>query len=155
MNWALKTCGSTSIASDVKNAVHGITNCSGNTCTDTRTNCCEACNDAWTAIPRALDCKEEGCRMVVKSAPLMIDHLCEECSAHFKALKKYLDALGIEYAGQSVCVRGLDYYTKTVFEIISNSIGAQGTVCGGGRYDKLMKQVGGPELPRNRFWYGN
>lgn len=116
---------------------------------------CEACNERMDRNPlRALDCKEEGCRMVVKSAPLMIDHLCEECSAHFKALKKYLDALGIEYAVNPFIVRGLDYYTKTVFEIISNSIGAQGTVCGGGRYDKLMKQVGGPELPGIGFGMG-
>lgn len=116
---------------------------------------CGSCNERMDRNPlRALDCKEEGCRAVVKDAPLMIDHLCEECSAHFEALKQYLNALDIEYAVNPFIVRGLDYYTKTVFEIISDSIGAQGTVCGGGRYDKLMKQVGGPDLPGIGFGMG-
>jgi len=116
---------------------------------------CESCNERMDRNPlRALDCKEEGCQAVVKNAPLMIDHLCEECSAHLEALKKYLDVLGIEYTVNPFIVRGLDYYTKTVFEIISDSIGAQGTVCGGGRYDKLVKQVGGPDLPGIGFGMG-
>ena len=84
----------------------------------------------------------------------MIDHLCGECSGHFEKLKKYLDAMGIGYAVNPFIVRGLDYYTKTVFEIISDSIGAQGTVCGGGRYDRLMKQVGGPDMPGIGFGMG-
>lgn len=116
---------------------------------------CESCKERLERNPlRALDCKEEGCRAIVKDAPLMIDHLCEECSAHFDELKKYLDALDVDYSINPFIVRGLDYYTKTVFEIISDSIGAQGTVCGGGRYDKLMKQVGGPDMPGIGFGMG-
>ncbi len=116
---------------------------------------CESCKERMERNPlRALDCKEEGCRAIVKDAPLMIDHLCDECSAHFDALKNYLDALDVEYSINPFIVRGLDYYTKTVFEIISDSIGAQGTVCGGGRYDKLMKQVGGPDMPGIGFGMG-
>ena len=84
----------------------------------------------------------------------MIDHLCEECEAHFAALKEYLGALGIQYSVNPLIVRGLDYYTKTVFEIISDSIGSQGTVCGGGRYDKLLKQIGGPDMPGIGFGLG-
>ncbi len=116
---------------------------------------CETCKDRIERNPlRVLDCKEEKCRGVIEKAPLMIDHLCEECSAHFEELKKYLDALGIVYQINPLIVRGLDYYTKTVFEIISDSIGAQGTVCGGGRYDKLMKQIGGPDMAGIGFGMG-
>lgn len=116
---------------------------------------CDSCKERMERNPlRALDCKEEGCKAVVKDAPLMIDHLCGECSAHFEELQKYLDALGIAYSVNPFIVRGLDYYTKTVFEIISDSIGAQGTVCGGGRYDKLLKQVGGPDMPGIGFGMG-
>lgn len=116
---------------------------------------CDSCKERMDRNPlRALDCKEERCRAVVKNAPLMIDHLCGECSGHFEKLKKYLDAMGIGYAVNPFIVRGLDYYTKTVFEIISDSIGAQGTVCGGGRYDRLMKQVGGPDMPGIGFGMG-
>ena len=116
---------------------------------------CEACRERMERNPlRVLDCKEEACKRIVKDAPLMIDHLCEECSAHFEDLKGYLDALGISYQVNPLIVRGLDYYTKTVFEIISDSIGAQGTVCGGGRYDKLIKQIGGPDMPGIGFGLG-
>lgn len=116
---------------------------------------CETCKDRVERNPlRVLDCKEEGCRGVIEKAPLMIDHLCDECSAHFEELKKYFSVLGIEYKVNPLIVRGLDYYTKTVFEIISDSIGAQGTVCGGGRYDKLIKQVGGPDMAGIGFGLG-
>ncbi|MEA4853562.1 MAG: histidine--tRNA ligase [Christensenella sp.] len=116
---------------------------------------CETCKERLERNPlRVLDCKEEGCKKVVKDAPLMIDHLCEDCSEHFEQLKKYLEALGIAYQINPFIVRGLDYYTKTVFEIISDSIGAQGTVCGGGRYDKLIKQIGGPDMPGIGFGMG-
>lgn len=116
---------------------------------------CDSCKERMERNPlRALDCKEESCKAIVKDAPLMIDHLCGECSAHFEELQKYLDALGIAYSVNPFIVRGLDYYTKTVFEIISDSIGAQGTVCGGGRYDKLLKQVGGPDMPGIGFGMG-
>ncbi|MEA5004743.1 MAG: histidine--tRNA ligase [Christensenella sp.] len=116
---------------------------------------CEMCRDRMERNPlRVLDCKVESCQKIVAAAPKMIDHLCEECAVHFEDLKKYLGALGIDYAINPLIVRGLDYYTKTVFEIISDNIGSQGTVCGGGRYDKLLKQIGGPDMPGIGFGMG-
>jgi len=116
---------------------------------------CETCKQRMERNPlRVLDCKVESCQKIVAGAPKMIDHLCEECSSHFDDLKKYLEALEIGYTVNPLIVRGLDYYTKTVFEIISDSIGAQGTVCGGGRYDKLLKQIGGPDMPGIGFGMG-
>ena len=84
----------------------------------------------------------------------MVEYLCPECEAHFQALQSYLQQLGIDFAINPKIVRGLDYYTKTVFEIISSEIGAQGTVCGGGRYDGLVGQLGGPEMPGIGFGMG-
>jgi histidyl-tRNA synthetase len=84
----------------------------------------------------------------------MTDYLCPECDEHFSDLKTYLDAMGIEYSVDTRIVRGLDYYTKTVFEFICEGIGAQSTVCGGGRYDGLMEQLGGPALPGIGFGMG-
>ena len=108
---------------------------------------CKTCLERLYKNPlRILDCKEESCHEVGKDAPLIIDHLCPECSDHFEKLKSYLDEYGINYKINPHIVRGLDYYTKTVFEIISDEIGAQGTVCGGGRYDGLVEQLGGPKL---------
>ncbi|MGI6153928.1 MAG: histidine--tRNA ligase, partial [Christensenellaceae bacterium] len=116
---------------------------------------CETCKERFEKNPlRILDCKVESCQSLIKEAPVMIDHLCEECDSHFDALKGYLGALDIEYSVNPFIVRGLDYYTKTVFEIISDSIGAQGTVCGGGRYDKLVKEIGGPDMPGIGFGLG-
>ncbi len=116
---------------------------------------CATCKERFEKNPlRILDCKEEGCKALVKEAPVMIDHLCADCAAHFSALQRYLGALEIPYSVNPFIVRGLDYYTKTVFEIISDSIGAQGTVCGGGRYDKLVKEIGGPDLPGIGFGMG-
>ncbi len=116
---------------------------------------CETCRQRFEKNPlRILDCKEETCRRLVEQAPLMIDHLCEECDVHFAQLKEYLTALDIPFAVNPFIVRGLDYYTKTVFEVIADTIGAQGTVCGGGRYDKLIKQIGGPDLPGIGFGMG-
>lgn len=103
---------------------------------------------------RILDCKEVKCKKIVQDAPLIVDHLCGECKDHFESLKSYLETLEIEYDVDPFIVRGLDYYTKTVFEIISSSIGAQGTVCGGGRYDKLVKEVGGADIPGIGFGLG-
>lgn len=106
---------------------------------------CDTCKERLTKNPlRVLDCKEEKCKQITANAPVILDGLCEECSAHFEMLKSYLDVAGIKYHINPFIVRGLDYYTKTVFEIISNTIGSQGTVCGGGRYDGLIKEVGGP-----------
>ena len=116
---------------------------------------CKVCRERLYKNPlRILDCKEEGCKELSKDAPHMVDCLCEECSDHFENLKGYLEETGVQYSVNPFIVRGLDYYTKTVFEIISNEIGAQGTVCGGGRYDGLIKQVGGPEMPGVGFGMG-
>ncbi|MDL2237259.1 histidine--tRNA ligase [Christensenellaceae bacterium OttesenSCG-928-K19] len=116
---------------------------------------CPTCKERFEKNPlRILDCKEEGCKALVKEAPLMVDFLCEECETHFGRLKAYLGALDIAYSINPFIVRGLDYYTKTVFEIISDNIGAQGTVCGGGRYDKLVQEIGGPDMAGIGFGLG-
>ena len=95
---------------------------------------CDTCKTRFEKNPlRILDCKNEDCSLIVKDAPIILDYLCEECSTHFSQLKGYLSAASLEYRVNPMIVRGLDYYSKTVFEIISTDIGAQGTVCGGGR----------------------
>ncbi len=116
---------------------------------------CKTCRERLHKNPlRILDCKEERCREIAAGAPVITDYLCDECSGHFSALQKYLRESGIEFKINPYIVRGLDYYTKTVFEIISSEIGAQGTVCGGGRYDGLLKELGGPEMPGVGFGMG-
>lgn len=116
---------------------------------------CDTCRQRYEKNPlRVLDCKESGCQPIIKKAPHMLDHLCEECSNHFTDTKRYLEAAGFNYTIDPMIVRGLDYYTKTVFEIISDSIGSQSTVCGGGRYDGLVKEVGGPSVPGVGFGLG-
>ncbi len=116
---------------------------------------CPNCRERMVTNPlRTLDCKEESCRQIVRNAPVMIDCLCDDCAAHFEGLKKRLEAAGIQYSVNPFIVRGLDYYTKTVFEIISTDIGAQGTVCGGGRYDGLVEELGGPSMPGIGFGLG-
>jgi len=116
---------------------------------------CSNCRQRFDRNPlRILDCKEEKCRQVVASVPVILDFLCDECRAHFESLKRYLDAADISYKVNPMIVRGLDYYTKTVFEFISRDIGAQGTVCGGGRYDGLVGLCGGPETPGAGFGMG-
>lgn len=96
---------------------------------------------------RILDCKSPICSEIAKDAPKITDYLCDECRNHFDSVQKYLDAAGIEYTVDPTIVRGLDYYTKTVFEFVTDCIGAQGTVCGGGRYDGLIEELGGKHLP--------
>lgn len=96
---------------------------------------------------RLIDCKVKTCHELAENAPSILDYLCEDCKSHFEQVKKYLDVSGIEYKVNPTIVRGLDYYTKTVFEFVSDAIGSQGTVCGGGRYDGLMEELGGPSLP--------
>jgi histidyl-tRNA synthetase len=103
---------------------------------------------------RILDSKDEKDAPYVASAPSMLDHLCDECRAHFAALRRYLDALGIAYEINPRIVRGLDYYTRTVFEFVSSALGAQSTVCGGGRYDGLVAELGGPPTPGVGFGLG-
>ena len=103
---------------------------------------------------RILDCKSPVCKDIAKDAPAIIDYICDDCSAHFEAVKKYLDKMNIEYTVNPRIVRGLDYYTRTVFEFVSTQIGAQGTVCGGGRYDGLVEELGGPVTPALGFGMG-
>ncbi len=103
---------------------------------------------------RILDCKSPVCSDIAKDAPAIIDYICEDCSKHFESVKKYLDKMNIEYTVNPRIVRGLDYYTRTVFEFVSTDIGAQGTVCGGGRYDGLIEELGGPHVPSLGFGLG-
>lgn len=116
---------------------------------------CETCNIRLEQNPmRILDCKSSVCKEVAADAPEILDYLCDECQEHFDSVKSYLDAMGIEYNIDASIVRGLDYYTRTVFEFVSTQIGAQGTVCGGGRYDGLMEIIGGPKTPGMGFATG-
>lgn len=116
---------------------------------------CEDCKARYEKNPlRLLDCKEEKCSAIAKNAPVVIEHLCDECHDHFEGLKKTLDAMGVDYAINTKIVRGLDYYTKTVFEFVYDGIGSQGTVCGGGRYDGLFEELGGNHVPAVGFGMG-
>ena len=116
---------------------------------------CETCRERLDRNPmRILDCKSPICKEIADKAPVMIDFLCDECSTHFEGVKKHLNAVNLNFTVNPKIVRGLDYYTKTVFEFISGEIGAQSTVCGGGRYDGLVGQMGGPELPSLGFAMG-
>ena len=116
---------------------------------------CDTCKERLERNPmRILDCKSPVCSKIAQNAPKVTDFLCEECSEHFEKVKKYLTAEGIEYTVNPNIVRGLDYYTRTVFEFISGDIGAQSTVCGGGRYDGLVRQMGGPDIPALGFAIG-
>jgi histidyl-tRNA synthetase len=116
---------------------------------------CDNCKGRYDRNPmRILDCKSPVCQELVKGAPVMLDYLCDDCKSSFEDLKKNLDAMGIQYIVDSGIVRGLDYYTKTAFEFVSNRIGAQGTVCGGGRYDNLIELIGGPPIPGVGFGLG-
>ncbi len=116
---------------------------------------CPTCQERLVKNPmRILDCKSPVCQEIGKDAPIILDYLCDECSDHFENLKNYLGNLGIEYKVNPKIVRGLDYYTKTVFEFVTNEIGAQGTVCGGGRYDGLIEQLGGQHTPALGFAMG-
>ncbi|MGE5626480.1 MAG: histidine--tRNA ligase [Solirubrobacterales bacterium] len=112
---------------------------------------CDTCKTRFEKNPmRILDCKDQNCKKIVDGAPVILDYICDECSDHFAEFKKYLEALGIKYKIDPLIVRGLDYYSKTVFEIINDGI----TVCGGGRYDYLIEQVDGPETPAFGFGMG-
>jgi len=109
------------------------------------------CNDCGRRLERSplrvLDCKAAGCQPIIAKAPHIIDHLCDECAQHLAELREYLDMMGREYVINHGLVRGLDYYTKTVFEVWAAGIGAQAAVCGGGRYDGLIELLGGPPTP--------
>ena len=112
---------------------------------------CGDCHKRLERNPmRLLDCKVPECKEAGKDAPLIIDYLCEDCKAHFESLKKDLDLMGIKYKVDPLIVRGLDYYTRTVFEFIKDGL----TVCGGGRYDGLREELGGPATPALGFGMG-
>ncbi len=116
---------------------------------------CYDCKARFEKNPlRLLDCKEEGCKKINENAPSILDYLCEDCSAHFEEVKACLRSAGVEYEIDPRIVRGLDYYTRTVFEFVSSAIGAQGTVCAGGRYDGLIAELGGNSVPAVGFAAG-
>ena len=116
---------------------------------------CGKCRERFDKNPlRILDCKEEKCREIVKAAPSITDFLCDDCRAHFEQLQGILERQGVPFVVDASVVRGLDYYTRTVFEFVSEDIGAQGTVCGGGRYDGLVEEVGGKSTPAVGFGLG-
>lgn len=116
---------------------------------------CEQCKVRFEKNPlRILDCKEEKCKKITAGAPKITDFLCDECKKHFEELQNYLKAVNIPFKVNPMIVRGLDYYTRTVFEFVSTDIGAQGTVCGGGRYNNLVEEVGGKHTPAVGFGLG-
>lgn len=116
---------------------------------------CPTCRTRYEKNPlRMLDCKEEGCKKITAGAPQILDYLCEDCKTHFEKVKSLLTGLGLEYTVNSRIVRGLDYYTRTVFEFLSGEIGSQSAVCAGGRYDNLLSQLGGNPLPAIGFAAG-
>ncbi len=116
---------------------------------------CHTCQDRLERNPmRVLDCKSPECKKLVEDAPVLRDFLCEECKEHFQTLQETLREMGISFILNDKIVRGLDYYTKTVFEIKSDLLGAQSTICGGGRYDGLVEQLGGKPTPGIGFATG-
>lgn len=116
---------------------------------------CPLCRERLEKNPlRILDCKNEDCKKITARAPVILDYLCNDCSAHLDKVRNLLDIAGVEYTVDPGIVRGLDYYTRTVFEFVSDAIGAQGTVCGGGRYDGLIGQLGGGDVPGIGFALG-
>ncbi len=116
---------------------------------------CETCLSRLEKNPmRILDCKSPICSKIAEGAPKITEYLCDECNEHFALVQKYLDAAGVKYIVNPTIVRGLDYYTKTVFEFVTDCIGAQGTVCGGGRYDGLIEELGGKHMPSLGFAMG-
>lgn len=116
---------------------------------------CGTCKERLEKNPmRLLDCKSEICHGFAKEAPVILDYLCDNCSDHFERVKKALDEMNVKYTINPRIVRGLDYYTNTVFEFISDSCGAQGTVCGGGRYNGLVEEIGGRSVAALGFAMG-
>jgi histidyl-tRNA synthetase len=118
----------------------------------------QLCSDCKVRLERnplrVLDCKEEGCKRASIGAPELTDNLCDDCREHLEKVETYLTKIGIEYMLDSRLVRGLDYYTNTAFEIMYAPLGAQSTVCGGGRYDGLVEEIGGPSTPGIGFAIG-
>ncbi len=120
-----------------------------------RNELCQTCNERAEKNPlRTFDCKVLECKQIMLSAPRVIDYICDDCKAHHQKLTDLLTKKGIPYSVDTSIVRGLDYYTKTVFEFVTDVLGAQGTVCGGGRYDRLVESVGGKPMPCVGFGLG-
>ena len=118
-------------------------------------NLCGDCNERFEKNPlRIIDCKVDTCKEESKGFPIITDHLCDDCKTHHEDLKGYLDAMGISYVEDPKIVRGLDYYTKTAFEFVTDKIGSQSTICGGGRYNGLVEDIGGPATPGVGFGMG-
>ncbi len=116
---------------------------------------CDDCHERFERNPlRMLDCKETFCHSLAEDAPTQLDYLCDDCKDHFDKVKAYLEMMEISYQLNPRLVRGLDYYTKTVFEFISSHVGTQGTICGGGRYDGLISEIGGIDVPGVGFALG-
>ncbi|MBQ8996092.1 MAG: histidine--tRNA ligase [Oscillospiraceae bacterium] len=116
---------------------------------------CDTCKTRLEKNPmRILDCKSPICSGIAANAPVALDYLCEECHDHFEDVKRLLSEAGVSYFVNPSIVRGLDYYTKTVFEFVHEGAGAQGVVCGGGRYDGLVESLGGPSTPAIGFGMG-
>ncbi len=116
---------------------------------------CDTCLSRLERNPmRILDCKSPICSEIAKDAPVVLDYICDDCREHFESVKRLLDSSGVKYKINPRIVRGLDYYTRTVFEFVTDELGAQGTVCGGGRYDGLIEELGGQHMPSLGFALG-
>ncbi len=116
---------------------------------------CPTCRERFERNPlRILDCKVDGCKKIVEGAPKILDYICDDCKTHMTELETLLKRGGIDYVINPNIVRGLDYYTKTVFEFVTTALGSQGTVCGGGRYNHLVESVGGKPTPCVGFGLG-
>lgn len=116
---------------------------------------CSECKDRYSKNPlRVLDCKRDSCKKIIEAAPMITENLCQECESHFSEVKKFLDDQKIVFHEDPRLVRGLDYYTKTAFEIISRGLGAQNAIGGGGRYDDLVEELGGKHTPAVGFAAG-
>ena len=123
--------------------------------TEYKEQLCQTCLSRLEKNPmRLLDCKSPEDHKIAEGAPKITDYLCEECETHFGEVRKYLTCAGVDFVINPTIVRGLDYYTKTVFEFVTDCIGAQGTVCGGGRYDGLIEELGGKHMPSLGFAMG-
>ena len=122
---------------------------------DRKDRLCPDCKRRLETNPlRIFDCKNESCQESIAEAPTIIEYICSDCSDHFESVKKYLELLGVAYTINTRMVRGLDYYTQTAFEIITESLGAQNAIAGGGRYDGLARILGGPDIPGIGFAIG-
>lgn len=122
---------------------------------DRREQLCASCRERYDRNPlRLLDCKRESCRRLTEDVPELVDSLCDGCASHFQQVRAYLDDFGLPYRLAPRLVRGLDYYTKTVFELVSSDLGAQDALGGGGRYDGLVETLGGPPMPGVGFAAG-